>query len=113
MAFSGSRICDPGSPAHIFKSLETIFLDKKYLNDSLSVGSNFFLYLFKHEIVLNYVRFVATKKDMTTNFYPSLLLFLLDPRSGMDKIRIRDNIPDLEHCWQRCRFRSLCLDPEH
>jgi hypothetical protein len=36
------------------------------------------------------VKFVATKKGMTTNFSPSLLLLFLDTGSGMVKIRIRD-----------------------
>ena len=34
--------------------------------------------------MFNYVKFVATKKDMTTNFFhPSLLLLFLDPGPGI------------------------------
>jgi hypothetical protein len=41
--------------------------------------------------MFNFVKFVATKKGMTTNFFhPSLLLLFLDPGSGMSKNQIRD-----------------------
>jgi hypothetical protein len=61
---------------------------KKYQN-SVSIGPDFFLYLFKIRIIFNFVKFVAPKKGMTTKtFSPPLLLLLSDP--GWIKIRIRD-----------------------
>jgi hypothetical protein len=46
--------------------------------------------------------FVATKNGRTKKkCSPFLLVLLLDPGSGMNKIRIRDpgsNIPDPQHC---------------
>ncbi len=52
--------------------------------------------------MFSYVKFVATKKSMTTNFFhpPSLLLLFLDPGSGMGKHqdpRSGINIPDPQH----------------
>jgi hypothetical protein len=47
------------------------------------------------------VKFVATRKDMATNFFPSsLLLLFLDPGSGMGKNQdpgSRINIPYPQH----------------
>jgi hypothetical protein len=55
---------------------------KLYTGNSLKIGPNFFLQHFKNKIIFNYVKFMATKKGMTTNFYhPSLLLLFLDPGS--------------------------------
>jgi hypothetical protein len=48
----------------------------------LKIGPNLFLQHFKHKIINNFVKFVATKKGLTTNFFhPSLLLLFLDPGS--------------------------------
>ncbi len=48
-----------------------------------------------------HVKFVATKKGMTTNFFhPSLLLLFLDPGSWMGKNQdpgSEINIPDPQH----------------
>ncbi len=55
----GSRIPDPGSQDHIFKSFLTIFFCKNFYN-SLKIGPNFFLQHFKAKIIYNYVKFVAT-----------------------------------------------------
>ncbi len=88
--FSGSRIPNP-----YFWELRDNFLGKKFYN-SLKIGPNFFLQQFKTKIMYNFVKFVATLKGMTSNFfYPSLLLLFLDPGSeiqdpGWVKIRIRD-----------------------
>jgi hypothetical protein len=68
----------------------TIFWVKKFYN-SLKIGPNFFLQHFKNKIIYNFVKFVATIKGMTTNyFHPSLLMLFLvpgseirDPRSGI------------------------------
>jgi len=46
--------------------------------NSLKTGQNFFLQHLKNKIILNYVKFVATKKGLATNFFhPSLLLLFL------------------------------------
>jgi hypothetical protein len=63
-------IPDPGSKTHL--ELSDKFLGKKCYN-SLKTGPNFFLQHFKNKIILNFVKFVATKKGMATNFFhPSL-----------------------------------------
>ncbi len=49
----------------------TIFLGKKYYN-SLKIGPNFFLHHFKNKIIFNFVKLVATKKGMTTNYFSPL-----------------------------------------
>jgi hypothetical protein len=76
----GSGILDPvpdlGYQTHIFESLMTnsIIL--------LKLAQIFFLQHFKNRIIFNFVKFVARKKAMTTNFFhPSLLLLFLDPGS--------------------------------
>jgi hypothetical protein len=62
---------------------------------------------FKNKIIFNFVRFVATKKSLTTYFFhPCLLLLSLDPGS-----EIRD--PE----WVKIRIRgkhpgSATLDPD-
>ncbi len=48
-----------GSGSHIFESLLTIFLAKKFYN-SLKIGPNFFLQHLKTKIICNFVIFVAT-----------------------------------------------------
>ncbi len=83
--FSGSRISDPGSQTHFFESLVSIFWVKSSMT-ILKIWPNFFLQHFKNKIIYNFVKFVATKKGMTTNiFHPSLLFLFLDPGSGMGK----------------------------
>ena len=60
------RIPDPGSQTHIFESLVTIFWEKSK----------------------NFVKFKATKKGMTTNFFTPLFcscFWIRDPRSGIGK----------------------------
>jgi hypothetical protein len=51
----GSRISDPGSQAHIFKSLVTIFWVKstKILGE---LAKKNFIYLFKNKIIPNFVK---------------------------------------------------------
>jgi hypothetical protein len=60
--------------------------------------------------MFNYVKFVTTKKGMTTNFFsPSLLLLFLDPGSGI-------NIPDPQHCSELGQLRAsnaLLLNPPY
>ncbi len=82
------RIPDPKA---IFLELSDNFLGKKFYN-SLKIGPNFFLQHFNTKIIVNFVKFVATWKGMTKNFFhPSLLLLFWDP--GWEKIRIRDKHP--------------------
>ncbi len=59
----GSRIPNP-----YFWELSDNFLGKKFYN-SLKIGPNFFLQHFKTKIICNFVKFVATLKVMTTNFF--------------------------------------------
>ncbi len=82
-------IPDLGSwiPNPYFWELSDNFLGKNF-NNSLKIGLHVFLQHFKNKIRFNFVKFVATKKGMKTNFFhPSLLLLFLDPGS---EIRIRD-----------------------
>jgi hypothetical protein len=66
----GPEIRDHGSriPNPYFLELSDKFLGKKFYN-SLKTGPNFFLRHFKNKIILNFVKFVATKKGMTTNVF--------------------------------------------
>ncbi len=102
---------DPGSQSHIFESLVKIF----WLKSSKilwKLAQIFFLQHFKTKIIYNFVKFVATWKGMTTNFFhPSLLLLFLDPRSGIRdpgwvKIRIRDKHPGSATLGRGVRFNS-------
>ncbi len=45
----------------------------------------FFLYLFKNKIIINFVKYLATKKLRTIFFFLLFLFLLLDPGSEMDK----------------------------
>ncbi len=83
---------DPGSQTHIFESLITIFLVKtSKIYNSLKIGPNSFLQHFKNKIILNFVRFVATKQGMTTNLFSPLSFVdvfgsgIRDPGSRMGK----------------------------
>jgi hypothetical protein len=79
-------------------------MSKKFYN-SLKIGPNFFLKHFKKSIIFNFVKFAATKKGMTTNFFsPLILLLFLDPGSeirdpGWVKFRIRDKHPGSARGW--------------
>ncbi len=92
----GSRISNPGSQTHIFWELSDKFLGKKFCN-SLKIGPNFFLLTSKNKIIYNFVKFVATKKGMTTYFFSPFSFVacfgseIRDP--GWVKIRIRDKLP--------------------
>ncbi len=76
----------------------------------MKTGPKFCLQHFKNKIISNFVKFVATKKGMTTNcFHPSLLWRFLDlgseiqdPGYGMGKKSESGiNIPDPQHWyWQ-------------
>jgi hypothetical protein len=62
-------------------------LGKNFYN-SFKIGPSFFLQAFKNKIIFNFVKFLATKKGMTTNFLSSLPVVTVfgsgigDPRSG-------------------------------
>ncbi len=96
------RIPDLGSriPNSYFWELSHNFWGKKFHN-SLKFGPNFFLQQFKNYIIFHFVKFVATKKCLTKNFFSPLSFLhvfgsgIRDPRSGIRdpgwvKIRIRD-----------------------
>ncbi len=54
--YLGSRIPNP-----YFLELSDNFLGKKFYN-SLKIGPDFFLQPFQNKIILNFVKFMATKK---------------------------------------------------
>jgi hypothetical protein len=66
-------------------------LSKKF-NNSLKIGSNFFVQQFKHKIIYNFVKFMAIKKGLTTDFFHPLSFVaffgsgFLDPRSGIQDL---------------------------
>jgi hypothetical protein len=107
---------DPGSriPTPYFLELSDKFLAEK----SLKTGPNFFLQHLKNKIIFNFLKFVATKKGLTTNFFSPLsfvVVLFLDPGSGMDKNQDPGsgiNIPDPQHLSEvriRIRLRILPL----
>jgi hypothetical protein len=81
--FSGSRI-----PTPYFLELSDKFLGKKFYN-SMKTGPNFFLQHLKNKIIFNFVKFVATKKGLITNFFSPLSFVAVfgsgirDPGSGI------------------------------
>ncbi len=78
---SGSGIGFSRIPNPYFWELSEKFLGKKFYN-SLTSGPNFFLQHSKNKIIFNFVKFVATKKCMTTNFFsPLSFITVLDPGS--------------------------------
>jgi hypothetical protein len=66
---------DPGSRTRIlnpyFLELSDKFLGKKFYN-SFKTCQKIFLQHFKNKIIFNFVKFVATKKGLTTNFFSTL-----------------------------------------
>jgi hypothetical protein len=81
-------------PNPYFLELGDKFFGKTFYN-SLKSGPNFFLKPFKILNNFKLVKFVATKKGMTTNFF-ALLSFVEVLGSGMGKISgsgIRDKHP--------------------
>jgi hypothetical protein len=98
---------DPGSliPTPYFLELSDKFLGKKF-NNSLKTGPSFFLQHLKSKIIFNFMKFVATKKGLTTNFFSPLSFVAVfgsgirDPGSGMGKNQDPGsgiNIPDPQH----------------
>ncbi len=89
----GSRISTP-----YFSELSDKFLGKKFYN-SLKTGQNLFLQHLKNKIIFNFVKSVATKKDLTTIFFSPLSFVAVfgsgirDPGSGMGK----NQDPDPQH----------------
>ncbi len=75
----GSRI-----PSPYFWELGYNYLGKKFYN-SLKMGQKIFLQHFKNSMKYNFVKFMATKKGMTTNFFrPSLLLLFWIRNTAVD-----------------------------
>ncbi len=82
-------IPDPGSQTHIFESLVmTIFCVKSSII-LWKLAQKFFLQHSKNKIIFNFVKFKASKKGTTTNFFfiPHCYccFWIRDPRSGMGK----------------------------
>ncbi len=95
-------------PNSYFLELSDNFLGKKFYN-SLKFGPNFFLQQFKNKIILNFLKFVATKKCMTNIFFSPLSFVAVfrsrirDPGSeirGGEKSGSKINIPDSQHCLE-------------
>jgi hypothetical protein len=86
----GSQIPDLGSQITnpYFLELSDKFLCKKFYN-SLKCGQNFFVQHFKNKFFFNFVKFLATKKGITTNFFSPLSFVeifgskIRDARSGI------------------------------
>jgi hypothetical protein len=97
-----SLILDPGSriPTPYFLELSDKFLGKRFYN-SLKTGPNVFLQHLKNKIIFNFVKFVATKKGLTTNFFsPFSFVAVFGSGSGMGKNQDPGsgiNIPDPQH----------------
>jgi hypothetical protein len=81
-------------------------LGKKF-NNSCKFVPNFFVQHFKKKINYNFVKFMAIKKGMTTNFFsPLSFVAVLDPGTGIRDSEIGKNqdpgsginIPDPQHC---------------
>jgi hypothetical protein len=74
-------------------------LGKTFYN-SLKTGPNFFLQHLKNKIIFNFVKFVAIKKGLTTNFFSPLSSVAVLGSGIQDpewvKIRIRDKHPGSE-----------------
>jgi hypothetical protein len=102
---------DPGSrnPNTYFWEHIDNFLGKKFYNSlKIQTGPNFFLQHFKNKIIFIFVKFVATKKGMTTNFFSTLSFVAVfgsrirDPGPGMGKNQDLGSgikIPDQQHCY--------------
>ncbi len=81
------RIPDLGSriPNPYFLELSDKFLGKKFYNP-LKTGPNFFLQHLKNKIILNFVKFVGTKKGLTTNFFSPLSFVAVNYRNLRKKV---------------------------
>jgi hypothetical protein len=81
------------------QELRDKFLGKKFYN-SLKTAQ-IFVFSIKKKKILNFVKFVATKKGLTTKFFsPLSFVAVLDPGSGMGKNQDSGsgiNIPDPQH----------------
>ncbi len=75
--FSGSQI-----PTPYFLELSDKFLGKKFYN-SLKTGPNFLIQHLKNTIIFNFLKFVATKKGLTTNFFSPLSFVVVVFGSGI------------------------------
>jgi hypothetical protein len=95
----GSQIPNP-----YFSELSDNFLGKNF-NNSLKIGPIFFSSAFQNKIILNFVKFVATKKYNDLFFFTPLVcccFWIGDPRSGIRDPR--SGIPDKG--WVKIRIRD-------
>jgi hypothetical protein len=69
-----------GSPTHLSEGIVTDFLGKIYVN-SLPIGSNFFLILFKNKNKPQFCEIYRHKKGKTKIFFP--VFFFIDVGSGI------------------------------
>ena len=78
---------DPGSQTPYF-----LELSDKFLGNSLKTDPNIFLQHLKNKIIFNFVKFVATKKGLTTYFFSPLFcccFWIRDPGWVIIRIRIK------------------------
>ncbi len=98
---------DPGSQIHIFESLVTIF----WVKSSIILWKLAEIFFFSTKIICNFVKFVATWKVMTTNFF-SPLSFVAVFGSGMGKNQDPGsgiNIPDPQHWYTGYHWKVFFL----
>jgi hypothetical protein len=84
----GSGIQDPVPfwPWITIRDPQEVFSGSRISDSSLKIDRNFFLQHFKNKIIFSFVKFVATKKGMTSNFFIPLFcccFCIRDPRSGI------------------------------
>jgi hypothetical protein len=64
---------DPGpKPIFLRAYIDNVLSKTKNFYNSLKIGPSYFLQHFKNKIIFNFVKFVATKNGMTTNFFSTL-----------------------------------------
>ncbi len=98
----GSRITNP-----YFWELSENFLVKKFY-DSLKIDLNFFLQHIKTKIIYNFVKFVATYKVMTTNFFSPLSFVAVFGSGIRDGQKSGSGIRD-KHLGSATLHRSICI----
>jgi hypothetical protein len=81
----------------------------------LKIGQNFFLQHFRSKIILNFEKFVATKKGMTTIFFSPLSFVAVfgsgirDPRSKLYVLKTREG--GRGAAYLKSDWNGLLLDP--
>ncbi len=93
------------------------FLDKKFHN-SLKTGPNFFLQHLKNKIIYNFVKFMATKKGLTTNNVSTLSFVAVfgsgiwDPGSEIRDPKVKIRIRDPQH-WLSDKVTAIGISDYH